>query len=200
MGATGGTLPAGAVFTALPVVVTERLRLRPLRPEDAADLFAEAADPEVARYTAWAPHRSVADAEAVVATVLERYARGEPAPWGVEHTADGRLIGTCGFNGWLPRHGRAEVSYALARPYWGRGLMPEALRAVLACGFGRLGLNRVEARCLVENVASARVLEKVGMRCEGVLREHVFLKGAYRDLKLYAVLGREWRERPGTPP
>jgi len=106
----------------------------------------------------------------------------------VEHRADGKLIGTCGFVTWFRHDARAEVAYALARPYWGQGLGTEAMRAVTAFGFTSMRLNRIEARCLIENRASARVLEKAGMRLEGVMRQHIFLKGGYRDLQLYATL------------
>ncbi len=71
--------------------------------------------------------------------------------------------------------------------------MPEAVRAVIRFGFGRMGLNRVQARCIAENVASARVMEKAGMAYEGTLRESEFIKGAYRDMKLYSILRREYR-------
>ena len=83
----------------------------------------------------------------------------------------------------------------LSREYWGRGLMPEALRAMIAFGFERMGLNRIEARCIAENAASARVMEKVGMTYEGTLRQREFIKGAYRDMKLYAILKSEYRPR-----
>jgi ribosomal-protein-alanine N-acetyltransferase len=95
--------------------------------------------------------------------------------------------------GYAPEHARAELGYVLSREHWGRGLMPEAVRAVIRFGFGRMGLNRVQARCIAENVASARVMEKAGMAYEGTLRESEFIKGAYRDMKLYSILRREYR-------
>ena len=191
--------PAATVLAgALPVLETPRFRLRPPRPEDAADLLALAADPEVVRFTPLPRLRALAEAEALLARFLAARARGEVAPWALEHKADGRFVGRCGYvaRAWAPPHARAEVAYVLARPYWGQGLMPEALRAVLAFGFERVGLNRIEATCEPANGRSARVLEKAGFRCEGVLRDYVFDKGAYLDLQLWAVLRREWPPRP----
>lgn len=69
--------------------------------------------------------------------------------------------------------------------------MPEAVRAVIRFGFVRMGLNRLQARCIAENTASARVMEKAGMSYEGTLRESEYVKGAYRDMKLYSILRRE---------
>jgi ribosomal-protein-alanine N-acetyltransferase len=183
------------LFADLPDLDTPRLRLRRVRPEDAADLFAFASDPLVTRYITWPTHRTLDDSRALIARFLAGYARGAATPWGIEHKADGRLIGTCGFTNAAPAHARAEVIYNLARPYWGQGYMPEAVRAALTYGFDALGLNRIEAGCLVENAASARVLEKVGMTFEGVLREYLEIKGDACTLKQYAILRRDWQGR-----
>ncbi|MDQ4002222.1 MAG: GNAT family N-acetyltransferase, partial [Actinomycetota bacterium] len=77
----------------------------------------------------------------------------------------------------------------------GRGLTSEAVRALISFGFEKMNLNRIEVRCIAENVASARVLEKAGMTCEGTLRQREYIKGAYRDIKLYATLKSEHRSR-----
>ncbi len=71
---------------------------------------------------------------------------------------------------------------------------PEAVRAMIRFGFEMMNLNRVEARCIAENIASARVMEKAGMTFEGILREHMFVKGKYQDLKMYSILRKEWSE------
>lgn len=181
-----------AVFRDLPALETSRLLLRKIRLSDAADIFAFASDPAVARYTTWPPHPTVAATEAFVRELLQRYADGLISPWGVVHRANGKLVGSCGFAYVMAWHGRAEIAYALSQPYWGQGLMPEAVRAVLAFGFETLQLNRIEARCELDNHASERVMQKVGMQFEGVLRQHAQVLGQYRDLKLYSILRHEW--------
>ncbi len=181
-----------SIFAALPILETERLTLRPIRREDEADAFAYGADPEVSRYTTWERHRSVDDARAFVDWVLGEYERGRPAPWAIVHREAGRLIGACGVADWRPEHARAEIGYVLARPYWGQGYTTEAVRAVLAFGFQELKLNRIEAVCAVENAASERVMQKVGMRCEGVLRQYMLVKGRFHDWKLYSILASEF--------
>ncbi len=188
------------VFGDLPPLETERLLLRRLAVDDVLDLHAYACDPEVARLTTWEPHASTEASRAFINAVLAKYAAGDIAPWGIVLKAEGRLVGTSGFVYWNPQHGRAEVGCALARRLWGRGLMTEAVRRACAFGFEVMGCNRIEALCLPENVASARLMEKVGMRFEGVLRECAWTRGPYRDRRLYSVLRRQWRaEAPSTP-
>ena len=142
----------------------------------------------------WDTHRSIEDSESFLSFAPEGYRRGDFGGWGIVLKDSGAFIGTCGLDaGYAPEHDRAELGYVLSREHWGKGLMPEAVRAVIAFGFGRMGLNRVEARCIAENTASARVMEKAGMTYEGTLREREFIKGAYRDMKLYSILRREYR-------
>src|SRR5205814_6531002 len=109
--------------------------------------------------------------------------------WGIVVKENGKLIGGCSIFG-EPEHARAEIGYVIARPYWGQGLVTEAVREMLRLGFDELGLNRIEARCRPENIGSARVMEKNGMTYEGTLREQMFVKGKYWDWKLYSILRR----------
>ena len=183
------------IFGHLPTLQTDRLLLRKLQVDDLQDIFEYACDPKVARYTTWQPHETVEQSRDFLHHVLGLYEKGKVAPWGVEHKNDRKLIGTCGFLDWNLQHARAEIGYALSRRYWGRGLATEAVQAVIAFGFSRMALNRIQGRCEVENVASGRVMEKAGLKFEGLLREHEFSKGAYADISMYAILRKEWTER-----
>ena len=86
----------------------------------------------------------------------------------------------------------AELGYFFRRDYWGLGYAPEAARAMINFGFEQLELNRIWSRCVVENPASARVMEKCCMTREGLLREHRFIKGRLADWLYYSILRREW--------
>jgi ribosomal-protein-alanine N-acetyltransferase len=183
------------IFGDLSTLETERLTLRKVAPDDAQDVFEYAAHPEVARHTSWEPHQGIEDSRRFVAWLMESYDAGKVTTWGIVHKADGKLIGMCGFAEWIPYHARAEVGYAMSRKYWGQGLMTEAVRAVIAFGFGTMRLNRIEARCLLDNIGSARVMEKAGMRYEGILRQHMYAKSAYHDLKMYSILRQEWNRQ-----
>ena len=179
----------------LPTLETERLILRKMTPADAEAVFAYASDPEVTHYVIWDTHRTIEDSESFLRSTVERYENAEAADWGIVCKENGRFVGGCGIVEWDLDHARAEMGYVLSREYWGQGLMPEAVRAMISFGFERMGLNRIEARCMVENVASARVMEKAGMTYKGTLRQREFIKGAYRDIKLYAILRSEYRPR-----
>jgi RimJ/RimL family protein N-acetyltransferase len=104
----------------------------------------------------------------------------------------GEVIGGCRI--WIesPEHRDASIGYSLARQHWGRGYATELARGLLQFGFEALGMHRIWAIVEPENVASARVLEKVGMQREGRLRDHRYAKGRWRDSVLYAILAPEW--------
>ena len=180
------------IFSNLPVLETQRLILRPMRSEDAQDMYEYASRPEASAYTIWDSHRSIDETRKFLACVEVNYARGEIENWGIEFEADGKFIGTCGFFFWDMPHRGAEIHYALSPDYSGRGLMTEAIQAVLRFGFERMGLHRIEAKCMVQNRASERVMQKAGMKFEGIMRDGIFAKGRYHDLKVYAVLEKEW--------
>ena len=111
----------------------------------------------------------------------------------------GEVVGNVGLRRGSPTDRVAETGFELAPAHWGQGYATEAARTLLHHGFAELGLHRVHAHCVAENVASARVLERLGMRKEGVLREHEFFRERWWDVFLYGILEREWRSRSLTP-
>jgi RimJ/RimL family protein N-acetyltransferase len=142
---------------------TPRLRMRAPRTSDAALIFEGfGADPEVMRFLAWRPHRTLADAAAAVARRIERLENGVEYSWILEVSDD--AVGM--ISAW--REGAAlELGFVLARPAWGQGLMSEAAVAVREWAFETGAVNRLWATCDVENRASARVLEKAGFAPKG---------------------------------
>ncbi|MEW8979063.1 MAG: GNAT family protein [Symbiobacterium sp.] len=182
------------IFGDLPSVETERLVLRKVSLDDVADQFAWTSDPLVTQFLTWGPERSPAETERSIRYILSLYAQGQVSPWAVVLKETGRQIGSCGFNWWSPVHRRAEISYMLNRHYWGRGFATEAVAAVIRFGFERMDLNRIEALVSPANLASRRVLEKVGMRPEGILREAINVKGVFADHIMYSLLRREWAQ------
>ncbi|WP_062106760.1 GNAT family N-acetyltransferase [Bacillus niameyensis] len=180
------------IYGDLPSLETERLLLRKVTMKDLHDIHHYGSDHEVSRYVTWDTHRSLADTEAFIQFVLERYENSQEGPWGIEWKENGKLIGTIDFFSWKPRHGHAEIGYVLSRDYWGAGIMTEAVREVVRFGFEKMDLVRIQARCMEENVASSRVMEKAGMSFEGVLRKVMYIKGKHRDLKMYSILKEEF--------
>ena len=166
---------------------TPRLILRPLRMSDDQDMFAYARDPEVSRHVLWSAHTSIAQTRAFLRFAIRQYRR-EPGSLAIVLKETGRMIGTVGFV-WVSQENKsAEVGYSLGRAYWNRGIMTEALRAVVADGFDRLKLNRIEAQHDLDNPASGHVMAHVGMQYEGTLRKRLVNKGKFVDVALYAIL------------
>lgn len=180
-------------FSALPVQETARLILRPMRMSDAGDIYAYSKDPEVARHVLWEAHRSLLDSRSYLRFILRQYRRGEPSSYAIVLKETNRVIGTIGWMSYSEEIACTEVGYSLAREQWDKGLMSEALECVISLSFQRLTVNRVEAMHETDNPASGRVMEKCGMRREGVMRQRIYNKGRYADVALYAILREDWR-------
>lgn len=181
------------LFKNLPQLETERLWLRKLSMHDAGDVFEYASVPEVSKYVTWMPHRTITDSKSFLKQVLYHYEQGVPSSWGIVLKENNKLIGTGGFIWWLVEHSKAEVGYVISNQYWNKGYMTESLNEILRFGFEIMQLERIEARCFIENTASERVMQKCGMRFEGILRNSMYIKGEYRNFKLYSILRSEFR-------
>jgi RimJ/RimL family protein N-acetyltransferase len=166
------------------------MTLRKPQATDAQTIFeGYAQDPEVTRYVAWPPHRSVNETELFVGSAIEAWESGRGhRPWVLERPADEALLGMIGVS--VARH-RVGVGYVLARPYWNMGYATEALEAVTRAAMADPTMFRVWALCDVDNLASARVMEKAGLRFEGVNRGygvHPNVSEKPRDVRCYAII------------
>ncbi len=179
-------------FARLPILETERLTLRRMTLRDAADVFAYSKDPEVARHVLWDAHRDIGESRMYLRYMVQQYRLGQPSSWGIIDKASGRLIGTIGFMKHDPDNSCVELGYSLAREFWGQGLMPEALDAVLKECFTVLKVHRVEAQHFSGNPASGRVMEKCGMQHEGRFRQRIYNKGKYWNVDMWAMLRKDW--------
>ncbi len=174
--------------TSMPVLTTERLRLRPFTLLDAPEIQRLAGAREVAAGTLRIPHPYPDGlAEAWVLSQRGAYERGEDLALAIVRLEDGALVGAIGL-AFARDDGHAELGYWIGVPYWGRGYATEAARAVLSYGFRALGLQRIHARHFASNPASGRVLRKIGMTYEGRQRRHVRKWDRLEDLELYGIL------------
>ncbi|MCS7202783.1 MAG: GNAT family N-acetyltransferase [Dictyoglomus sp.] len=180
------------IFDNFPVLETPHLILRKISLSDAEDLFEYAKDKEITKYLSWEPHKSIEDSVRFIEFMLIKYEREGYGDWGIEFKENRKLIGTCGYVWWDRKNSKAEIGYVLSRKYWKRGLMTEAVKEIIKFGFEKMFLNRIQARCIIENIASERVMQKVGMKFEGILREDIFIRGNYWDTKLYSILRKEF--------
>ena len=181
--------------SAQPTLSTARLRLRAFTLADAPSVRRLAGEREVADTTLSIPHPyGEGVAEAWIASLAGEYGRGEQAVFAITEQATEALVGAIGLV-LRPAHHRAEMGYWVGRPYWGRGYATEAAAAMLHYGFTQLSLNRIHACHFARNPASGRVLEKIGMRREGVSRQHVRRWDRFEDLVQYGIVREEFVPR-----
>jgi len=171
---------------------TVRLRLRWIVEGDAPALFAIYSDPLVARYLSRPAFTDMAQAEKLVANANAGYADGSGVNFAIERKDDGAVIGNCMLFRFHRESRRAEIGYSMARAYWGMGYMHEALGALIDYAFGPLGLNRIEADIDPRNASSAKSLERLGFKMEGVLHERWIVAGEVSDTAYYGLLQTDW--------
>lgn len=182
-------------------IETERLRLRELRADDENDIHEYASDPEVVRLMIWGPNTRDLTRE-----FLDRSLQAQtqwPRPevgLAIELKSERHLIGSIGLRLKDEANRTADIGYVLNRKYWGRGYMTESARAILEVAFKHLKLHRVWATCDTRNRASYRVMERLGLRREGLFVKNAMEKGEWRDTYLYAILAEEWQTAPEKPP
>jgi [ribosomal protein S5]-alanine N-acetyltransferase len=167
---------------------TARLRLRSPKIEDAKVIFHNyAQDPVVTRYLVWLPHQSIETTEKFIADCIDQRARASVFPYVITRKSDGDLLGMIDLR---PHQHGANIGYVLAKEHWRQGIMTEAARSVVDYALAQPASYRVQAFCDVENVASARTLEKIGMHREGTLRRYIIhpaVSNEPRDCYLYAI-------------
>jgi ribosomal-protein-alanine N-acetyltransferase len=174
----------------LPAITTTRLVLRPMRPDDAPEVFILRSDARILRYLTIAPAKTLDDALSFIEKITGYIQRNETAFYGITTKETDKLIGTCTIWNLQPQNRRAEVGYALHPDYWGKGLAPEALAALIDFGFNVMKLHSLEAHVAPENTASIRVLEKTGFVKEAHFRENHFHEGKFFDSAVYSLLNK----------
>ena len=168
-------------------LTTERLLLRSFTPGDVEAVHAYAGDPEVCRYTDWGPN-TPAQSQSFIDEMCAASLMQHPASltWAV--TLGGNVVGACSVSVSSAEHRRGVMGYVLARAHWGKGYATEAAAAVLRFAREDLALERVEATCRPGNAAWQRVLRKIGMQQEGLLRSHMLIRGRREDSLLFAAV------------
>ena len=179
-------------FENFPMLETDRILLRPITYLDIEDMYKYCSVPEVSRYTTWEYHKSKDDTKGFIDFILNRYASEKVGPWGIEYKESKQLIGSCSFVNWNNHCMRAEIGYVLSTQYWNKGIMTEVVRRIIEFSFKELELVRVEAKCHLKNVGFAKVMEKGGMKFEGVIRRYLWAKEELQDVKLYSIIRDEF--------
>jgi RimJ/RimL family protein N-acetyltransferase len=178
-------------------IATDRLRLRPLTAADADAVHEIDSREDVTRWLYHGP-RTRAETEQWLGMQLAKThieGEGDGLVLAVEHAGRGELLGTVMLFHRSEEHRQGEIGFVLHPRHHGQGYASEAAREMLRLGFDGLGLHRIVGRLEARNEASARLLERLGMRREAHLRENEWVKGEWQDEVVYAMLDREWRTR-----
>ncbi|MBD2725882.1 GNAT family N-acetyltransferase [Nostoc sp. FACHB-892] len=173
-------------LSSFPELKTERLLLRETTLQDAEAIFAIFSDPAVTQFHDLDTFTSIEEAIAVVGRRAKRFEQGEGIRWGIARKQDNVLIGSCGFT-WNPQENSAEVGYELASTFWRQGIITESVDTILQFGFKKMGLRFVVAQVMLDNIASKKLLEKLGFQSQGLLKQYGFFKGQFHDLEQFVL-------------
>lgn len=174
------------------VIETERLILRKIRLEDANDMYNNwASDEEVCRYLSWKPHPNIEITNRIITKwVLDSYDI-KNYHWAIEYKK--QVIGTISVVDYSEVNESCEIGYCIGKDYWGKGIMTEALIAVINFLFLEVGYNRIMLKHDINNIASGKVMQKAGMKYEGTLRQATKkMDERFVDICMYSILHEEW--------
>lgn len=176
-----------------PVIETARLKLRKPLQKDVSALLEVTQDEAVMKYYGMAPYESKAEALGEINWFNKIFAQAEGIRWVITEKGAGSYIGDIGFHNHVTAHSRAEIGFKLAKAFWQKGIMTEALEPVLAYGFSIMQLNRIEAVVDPENAGCLGLLKKAGFVQEGILREYEHEEKGYVDLVMLSLLKKDRR-------
>jgi len=176
-----------------PTLQTSRLVLREITHVDAPDIFEIYSCAEVVRYYDCDAYENIQKALDLIQSWAANGSKDVAIRWGISEKGTAKIIGTCGFNFWNKQYSSSPLGYDLLPSYWNKGIITEAVKEILRFGFEEMKLNRIQAITFPENVASSRVLEKLGFQKEGTLREWGYFKERFQDVYCYSLLRREWK-------
>ena len=177
---------------------SQRLLLREITARDVSDIFEIYSDPEVMLYfDDRFAFQDLSEAEQMISGYQNEIRDQNGMRWGIVLKESGKLIGTCGFHAISDYHKRIETGYDLNRHYWGKGFMSEALSLIIDHAFTVSDVNRIEAFVETPNTASRSLLEKLGFKLEGLLREHEMCRGNLIDIQILSLLRKDRKAADG---
>jgi len=176
----------------LPIINSDRLSLRAITAQDVDDFYAIYSNLEVMRYWSTPPLPDKNAAGKLISQIHADFGRHEILKWGIALRSNDTLIGSVTLFHLDFTHRRAELGYALGRPYWGKGYMQETLKAVINYAFEDLNFHRIEADVDPRNSASIKTVERLGFQREGYLRERWQVNGEIQDALFYGLIRPDW--------
>ena len=181
-------------FSSFPALVTERLFLREMTPGDVNALLMLFGNPEVVKFIGMQPIKTIEQANEWLKWMGGFFAAKDGLRWGIT-LQDGTFVGSAGLHRWNKEAQYAQIGCDIAYKFWGNAYGQEAMRAIIEFGWGQMKLNRIEAEIVSGNEGSVHVVEKLGFKKEGLLRQRLLKGGKFYDVLIYSVLRNEY---PGS--
>lgn len=173
-------------------IETARLTLRRLALTDAEMMFRNwTSDENVTRFLRWDAHKTMDETQKMLRQWVEAYQEGSTYYWGI-YLKDGEMIGSIGVAITSEYDLKGELGYKIGSRWWGKGYSSEAAGAVLAYMFRHTDIERIDAYSAVENAASGKVMEKIGMRYEGHMQHYYRTRDGFYDCTLYGIIRKDW--------
>lgn len=175
----------------IPRLETDRLMLRAVFPDDAEAIFALFSDPLVTEMHELEPVANPQAALELISKFTSWFQHDQAVRWGIIDKETGELIGTCCFDTFHPKYQSVNLGYNIRSDHWSKGYATEAVQAIIEFAFenGIVGpVNRIQAITVPANIASEKVLEKLGFEKEGLMRQYGYWKGQFHDMNLYSML------------
>ncbi|MBK8551736.1 MAG: GNAT family N-acetyltransferase [Ignavibacteria bacterium] len=176
------------VFDSFPVLETERLILREITPGDVREIFAIRSSEEAMKYFGHNVYTSLTEADDMINAIVNGFKNKEGIRWGITLKGSEKLIGSGGPWRLLKEHLRCEIGYDLLPQYWKKGIMTEALREIIKFCFDKMNMHSIEANVDPDNIASVKLLEKLGFEKEGHLKESFYFNDVFTDTGIYSLI------------
>ena len=180
-----------------PEFTTNRLRLTEITSSDVESIFELFSTPDVVKFYDLEAFKKRSQAKNLICLFESRYESFSGIRWAIRSKETGMLIGTCGFNSWSGKMRNATIGYDLMPEYWNKRITTEAVSEIIGAAFFGLlpcgPLHRIQADTIPGNIASEKVLLKLGFKEEGTRRECLYLRGAYHDMKGFGLLRTEFK-------
>jgi ribosomal-protein-alanine N-acetyltransferase len=180
------------IFKKIPTLETKRLVLRKLKVSDYADMYEYSKSDKVTKYLLWRSHPDARYTRDYLSFVQTQYRTGNFFDWAVVEKETNKMIGTCGFARLDFENNLAEIGYVINPAYWRRGYATEAVKRVVDYGFEDLNIHRIEARYIVGNEVSRRVMEKCGMSFEGIHKSSLYVKEEYVSVGYCSIVADDY--------
>ncbi|MBW8687293.1 GNAT family N-acetyltransferase [Chitinophaga rhizophila] len=175
------------VISRFPTIRTPHLELIQITEAHADDLLKLFGDQQVTRYYNLSPFECTNDSHKLIDHFRKRFEAGTAIRWGIRLNESNEIIGTAGFNNFTRKH-RANIGCELQHAYWNRGITTEAMHAIISYGFHALDINRMEAEVMEGNEPSIHLLNKIGFKQEGTLRQWMYWNNKHYDMLMFSLL------------